>query len=97
MKTFIVLFGIVLTMSIITIEAESCSSDFNCGLGQVCVKAPFKLEGICMEAVDEFGIKTYPEKSLDSMDIPTEGSCDFDLDCPIGFYCHKKYKVCIKR
>lgn len=80
----------------ITIFAE-CLSDFNCGIGYKCVKEPFKTRGICMKTVDEYGIPQYNLPDLDSVYPRLKGDCDYDLDCPIGFYCHKKFKVCIKR
>ncbi len=74
-----------------------CFSDFDCGIGYRCVKAPFHTSGVCMKSVDEFGLQQYDLPRLDSVNPRYEGDCDFDLDCPIGFYCHRKYKVCVKR
>ena len=56
-----------------------------------------KMEGKCMKAVDEFGVPTYPLPRSDSIMARTERDCYFDTDCPIGFYCDRKYGVCIKR
>jgi hypothetical protein len=50
-----------------------------------------------MKSVDEFGVQQYDLPRLDSINPKYEGDCDFDTDCPIGFYCHRKYKVCVKR
>ena len=47
-----------------------------------------------MKSIDEFG---YDLPRLDSINLRYEGDCDFDTDCPIGFYCHGKYKFCVKR
>ena len=76
-----------------------CSSDFECGIGRRCVKAPLQSSGTCMKEVDEMGMPTYGMPSIDSVgpNMNLEGNCDFDTDCPIGFKCHRKYKVCIKR
>lgn len=77
---------------------SDCLSDFDCGLGYRCVKEPFKTRGVCMRPVDEFGIPKYDySPRLDSIEPRYQGDCDFDLDCPLGFYCHRKYKVCVKR
>lgn len=76
---------------------KDCSSDFDCGIGYSCAKSPYSLYGVCMKSVNEFGNPTYKMPDLDSVFPKTKGDCDFDMDCPIGFYCHPKYKVCIKR
>jgi len=82
-----------------TLGDAGCSSDFSCGIGYKCVKAPFQSSGTCMKVVDEYGLPTYDMPSTDSIgpNMNTEGDCDFDTDCPIGFRCHRKYKVCVKR
>jgi len=73
-----------------------CSSDLGCGIGYRCVKPPFSSCGVCMKEVDRYGNPVYrpPDPSIR---IKSKGDCDFDLDCPIGFYCHPKYKVCVKK
>ncbi|MEW6418952.1 MAG: hypothetical protein AB1480_12660 [Nitrospirota bacterium] len=76
---------------------SDCFSDFDCGIGYRCVKAPYKTYGVCMKSVDEFGVQQYDLPRTDSINPRYEGDCDFDTDCPIGFYCHRKYKVCVKR
>jgi len=77
----------------------ACSSDFNCGIGYSCVKKPFQSEGLCMKNVDENGIQQYNMPSSNSIgpNMDTDGQCNFDTDCPIGFRCNSEYKVCIKR
>ena len=89
------IFGMALSNSAI---AKSCSSDFNCSMGEVCVKAPYKTRGTCMTAVNELGRKTYQRPSTDSI-YPgsSQGGCKFSTDCPIGFKCDRRLKACIKR
>ena len=88
----------ILIICIPVISVASCYSDFNCGIGYRCVKAPLQSYGTCMKKVDEYGIPTYDLPRLDSVgpNINIEGDCDFDTDCPIGFRCHRKYKACVK-
>jgi len=76
-----------------------CSSDFDCGIGKKCVKAPLQTYGTCMKEVDEYGIPTLRMPSIDSVgpNMNMEGDCYYDTDCPIGFKCNRKYKVCVKR
>lgn len=82
-----------------TYQASGCSSDFDCGMGNKCVKEPFNNRGTCMKAVDEFGIQTFDMPSSDSIGVnmDIDGDCRFDTDCPIGFKCDKKHKACVKR
>ena len=75
----------------------SCFSDFDCGIGYKCVKAPFQTSGTCMKSVDEFGVPKYDLPRVESIFPRTEGDFDFDIDCPIGFYCDRYFKVCIKK
>ena len=82
-----------------TTTCAACSSDFECGIGYRCVKAPLQSSGTWMKFVDEYGIQQFDLPSLDSVGPNTnlQGDCDFDTDCNIGFRCHPKYKVCVKR
>ena len=80
------------------VHAKSCSSDFNCGIGYACIKESFKSRGVCMKEVDSFGTPTYRMPKSSSIGIGSaDGDCDFNLDCPIGFKCDRKYKVCVKK
>ena len=66
-----------------------CTSDFDCGFGQKCVKAPYSMSGQCMEEVDRYGTKQYNPPNTNSFGTKSEGSCRFDTDCPIGFSCDR--------
>ncbi len=82
-----------------TIDSESsCRSDFECGMGNRCIKAPLKFSGTCMKSVDKYGTKTYEMPRSESVlpNLNVSGQCSFTLDCPIGFRCDTKYKVCVK-
>ena len=76
-----------------------CSSDFSCGVGYRCVKAPLKSSGECMKTVDDLGIRKFsaPSTSSIGVNLDLDGQCRFDTDCPIGFKCHSKFKTCVKR
>ena len=76
-----------------------CTSDYNCGVGYKCVKAPLKNRGVCMKSVNEFGVKQFnmPDSNSVGPNLDLDGQCTFDTDCPIGFKCDPKYKACIKR
>ena len=78
--------------------AKSCSSDYSCNYGQSCVKEMFKSRGVCMTNVNEFGTKTYSAPKSSSLGYKSydDAQCTFDLDCPIGFDCDRRYKVCVK-
>lgn len=78
--------------------AKSCSSDFSCGIGQTCVKAPYKTRGTCMKTVNQYGTQQYNMPSTRSVGPNMSGgSCKFSTDCPIGFKCDRRLKACIKR
>jgi hypothetical protein len=100
MKTirFIVVI-LFLLVNFVNFAWGDCFSDFDCGIGYKCVKRPLSSTGVCMKTVDEYGIQQYNLPETDSVlpNMNLEGDCDFDTDCPIGFRCHRIYKVCIKR
>jgi hypothetical protein len=66
----------------------SCTSDYSCGVGNVCVKPQFSSTGTCARAVNQFGTPTYTLPRSDSVG-PGQGNCSFDTDCPISFHCEK--------
>lgn len=78
---------------------KQCTSDYSCGFGFTCVKAPLKSTGICMKSVNESGMQQYNTPSDESIgpNMNLDGQCQFDTDCPIGFRCDRTYKVCVKR
>ena len=89
--------GVLLFMSYSS-NALACSSDFSCSIGETCVKAPFKTRGVCMETVDEYGTRTYNLPNLESVGPRmNDDGCSFFTDCPIGFKCDRRLKVCLKR
>lgn len=80
------------------ISEEGCTSDYSCGIGFICVKAPLNDSGVCMKSVNEYGLQQYNMPSLKSVgpNHDLNGQCSFDTDCPIGFKCDRNYKACIK-
>lgn len=97
-----ILLVVILLFGLGSVSSESfargCSSDFSCGSGQVCVKAPFKIRGECMKSVNEYGVQTYKRPRTSSVYAgDSEGQCRFNTDCPIGFKCERRLKACIKR
>lgn len=74
----------------------ACYSDFDCGIGYKCVKAPYNSEGTCMKSVNNFGIQQFNLPSVNSIGPKTSDGCEFDTDCPIGFRCDPYYKECVK-
>jgi len=69
-----------------------CSSDFGCGYGSRCVKAPASGRGICLKSEDPLR-----SPSLDSVRAgPLSGECSLSADCSIGYRCDLKLKACVK-
>lgn len=74
-----------------TNTAAACTSDMECGLGNLCVKSSdsISMQGICVTPTDEFG--TPETETTTSSSEPHEISgCEFDTDCDIGFSCMKR-------
>jgi hypothetical protein len=96
MKSMIIIVGVLLVASS---NSWACSSDFSCGIGYKCVKAPLQSSGVCMKTVDEYGTRQYnlPDPNSVGPNMNLGGQCDFNTDCPIGFRCDRRLKACIKR
>lgn len=77
---------------------KQCTSDFSCGIGHTCVKAPLKSTGICMKSVNQYGTRQYNTPNTDSIgvNLNLDGQCSFNTDCPVGFRCDSKLKACVK-
>lgn len=71
-------------------EESRCRSDFECGIGRVCVKPPYSYTGTCAIPVNEYGTPVPGVLRHDSIG-PGEpkGQCSWDSDCPVGFRCTK--------
>ena len=73
-----------------TARAESCTSDFSCGVGEMCAKEPYKITGTCVRKVDKYGATDYLSgPSTDSVGVGTEdsGTCMLSSECPAGYTC----------
>ncbi len=71
-------------------SSVGCTSDFQCGIGKVCVKPHdgVSLKGLCGTLINEFGVPTFTVPTPSA--VPHNVSaCMFDLDCPLGFNCRK--------
>ncbi len=80
-------------------QASGCSSDFNCGFGNVCVKPNFSTTGRCARAVNSVGVQTLqaPDPASIAPKMPRRSECRFDTDCPISFSCDVASGACLKR
>jgi len=86
----------ILIMIFISSGLFACYSDFDCGMGYKCVKAPFNSEGTCMKNVNSFGVQQFNMPSINSIGPKMNSGCEFDTDCPIGFRCDRNYKECVR-
>lgn len=74
-------------------QSEKCSSDYSCGIGSKCVKAPAQITGVCMKDVNQNSAKD-PNSVLPNMSM--EGCFAVGSGCPTGFHCDIKLKACVK-
>ncbi|WP_395340727.1 tetratricopeptide repeat protein [Ningiella sp. W23] len=76
---------------------SGCLSDYNCPLGQKCMKGPMQTQGQCLLQVNEYKtpIQTMPEPESVLPNTSVIGACNFVGDCPIGFKCNVALKICI--
>lgn len=79
----------------------ACYNDFECGMGNKCVKATgdINVTGVCVKPSDQFG-NPRPDYSPPQSEPKKVRGCSFDTDCGIGFSCLKRngqiYGICIK-
>jgi hypothetical protein len=67
-------------------DPPGCSSDYECGIGNRCVKPAGQFNGYCARTVNAYGtpVQNMPDpKSIG----PGQRRCRFMTDCPIGFQC----------
>lgn len=78
--------------------AETCSSDYSCGIGSRCVKPNFSGVGVCMRAVNEYGVQTYgtPDPNSVFPKAPKSTDCNVGTVCPPLFHCDLQSGTCIK-
>jgi hypothetical protein len=79
-----------------SVNDNSCSSDYSCGIGFSCVKKPFSSTEVCLKSVNSYGTPTYKIPDPGSIGVKTEGSCTYTTDCPVGFRCDSNLKACVK-
>lgn len=67
---------------------SGCASDYECGLGNRCVKASYNVRGTCRKSVNSSGIQQFnaPRSNFGANMNP---QCTFTTDCPIGFSCNQ--------
>lgn len=85
-----------------TIAPAGCSSDYDCGFGNVCVKVRqnFSYYGQCYKSVDSNGNPTYPTQRAT---IHAINGCQLDTQCNManGYRCvvpsGQVYGICLKQ
>jgi hypothetical protein len=78
-------------------SARGCSSDYDCGVGSVCVKPYYSTSGSCMTAVNKYGTQTVDLPRLDShkANTPSRSDCT-QKGCQAGFTCDYNSGTCIR-
>ncbi|GBL03147.1 hypothetical protein [Glaciecola sp. KUL10] len=77
---------------------SECMSDYNCTYGLKCVKGFAQSRGVCMQTVNEIGIKTpyFPSNKSININTSMQQQCRFDSECPYNFRCEEELKVCVQ-
>jgi hypothetical protein len=71
---------------------KTCSSDYDCGMGNSCLKQMYQSTGVCAQRVNEYGNRDFgsgPNPGSFGPKMNDSGMCSFTTDCPIGFTCRK--------
>lgn len=83
--------------SVYNAAPAGCTSDFQCGVGNACVKQRHSNDGVCMKSVDGNGTRVYNMPDSNSIGVRTSEGCQFNTDCPVGFSCDATYKACVRK
>jgi len=75
---------------------NTCGSDHACFIGEKCVKEPYESNGICLKAVDAYGVQQFVSPSSQSLGVNVNPQCRVGSDCPVGFRCDSALSACIK-
>ena len=96
-----IIFIFLLSLASVGSASAACFSDFDCGMGNKCVKASgdINLTGVCVVPSDRFGNRRIDTTTPRSQPRNVSG-CSFDLDCGLGFSCMKRSGqlkgICVK-
>jgi hypothetical protein len=71
------------------VAAKTCSNDYECAYGQTCIKQHLQFEGVCAQAVNQYGAPVYTPPRNNSWGPGGPGECVYDTQCPFGFTCIK--------
>ena len=71
-------------------SSGGCSSDYQCGYGSRCVKAPAAGHGICLKSEDPLRSPSSKSIGPGSLRLGCGGLC------PIGYHCDAKLQACVK-
>ncbi len=79
-------------------QNAGCSSDFECSMGQRCLKNNYAFAGVCVKSVNAYGNQTFngPQGSSIGPKLPVSTDCKGFGDCPIGFSCDTPSGACIQ-
>jgi hypothetical protein len=64
-----------------------CASDYSCGPGFACSKAPYQAIGSCARAVTPYGVQDFSQTPRPSSVGLGQADCQFATDCPAMFQC----------
>lgn len=71
----VLVFMVIIIISIPVLAWSDCRSNFDCGIGYMFVKEPYKIYGVCMRVVDKYGIPQY------NLPRPESIGPRYEVDC----------------
>ena len=79
---------------------STCMSDYQCPIGQACLKQHYRSDGICVRKVNSYGVQSYTPPGPASVS-PNLPSNHFDCSisgfvCPAAFRCDYNTGACIR-
>lgn len=76
---------------------SACVSDFDCGVGNTCVKKQYAAGGICMKTVTSNGRQILNPANPNSIRVGGSVTrCYSSAQCSPGFMCNLDYNVCVR-
>lgn len=78
------------------VQAQECSSDYDCGFREFCAKPPMSSDGHCLKK-ERGSSMSLPDPGSAYPNMNVAGECRTSAECPLGARCDKRTQRCVER
>ncbi len=91
MRTLLVIFLVLVPMT-----AFCCMSDYDCGIGNACVKGAYQSVGVCMQVERSLGVPNTTRMPNPNSVYPNMNPTVGPRFCPPGYMWSYQYNTCVR-